>query len=62
MQIDYSKWAPNSTVLLALMTVETDFVNYDFEANALVFDNGVIIPGAALGLGVGAEPDEILSL
>ena len=57
MQIDYSKWAPNSAVLLALMTVEADFVNYDFEANTLVFDSGVIIPGAALGFGVGVEPE-----
>ena len=39
------------------MTVEADFVNYDFEANTLVFDSGVIIPGAALGFGVGVEPE-----
>ena len=42
------------------MTAGADFVSYDFEAKALVFDTGISISLAALGLGV--EPTEILSL
>ena len=45
-KIFLDSWLPgfDAATLFSLMTLEADFVAVDHETNALVFENGVVIP------------------